>query len=427
MSHVSSGRMTRATAGVVLAAALASAAAGQAAAAPAPGTAPPAENGTAPQAAPGTAPANPSPAPEAAPGTAPANPAPAPAPVPQAPPRALGPSIIPAPTYDAPVFYENQPDYVAPTYSTNYNPLPPVLTAPRPTKPVNPVLPRPGTIKLGSFRAPQPAWLSDADARNLNGQAATIEARTATFYESIGFPKDQAARTAASTTLGALIGGGVGSLAVGVPAAVAGAVIGLPAGAAIGAATGGIVGAVGGAPFGPGSAILANILAGQGALIGLAAGPVVGGLAGAAGGGAIGGGIGASLGGAIGYSIGAGDPGAKPGAPIGGATTEDPSKSKPAPPHPEANQYELHLDQGAKVDYVVAKNGDVSGSVKLGAADIPIRVSAAQADAPFKALGPVAQTARNTVEQAVANVSAQAEKAIPGLKITYPQTIAPKK
>ncbi|MFD0925446.1 hypothetical protein [Williamsia deligens] len=384
--------MTKATAGVVLAAALASAAAGQAAAAPAPGTAPP---GSAP-------PSN-----EMAPGIAPATPAPAPAPT-----APQGRSIIPAPTYDAPVIYEDSPEYTPPVYSGAYNPVPPVITAPRRVAPVNPILPRPGTIKLGNFRAPQPAWLSDADARNLNGQAATIEARTATYYESIGFPKDQAARTAASTTVGILVGGATGA-AIG---AVPGAIIGLPVGAGVGAIAGAITGGVisGGALAGPG--------AGVGALVGLGVGPV----AGAAGGGALGALIGGGIGGAIGYAVGAGDPGGDPNAPLGGATNEDPRKSKPAPPNPDANQYELHLDRkglpgGGKIDYVVAKNGDVRGQVAVGPIDAPIVIDHDGADAPYKAAGVFAQTARDSVNAAVINFGREAQRAFPGLQIDYPQ------
>lgn len=396
-------RVTRTTAGVMLAAAIAAGTAGQAFAAP-PGTAPPST--------------------DMAPGIAPATPTPPPPPAPT-PPPVQGRSIIPAPTYDAPVIYEDSPGYTPPVYSGNYNPLPPVLTAPKPTKPVNPVLPRPGVIKLGNFRTPQPAWLSDADARNLNGQAATIEARTATYYESIGFPKDQAARTAASTTLGVLVGGTAGALAVGIPAAAAGAIIGLPVGAGVGAAAGAITGAVVGGPAAPATATL---FAGQGALIGLAAGPAVGAIAGAAGGGLVGAAVGGLIGGAIGTAIGAGDPGADPNAPLGGATQEDPRKSKPAPPNPDANQYELHLDRsnlpgGDKVDYVVAKNGDVTGTVKIGAVNVPISIDHDAADAPFKAAGVFAQTARDSVTAAVINFGKEAQRAFPGLEIAYPQYV----
>lgn len=372
-------------------------------------------------------------------GTTP-DPTPAPAPT--------GPSIIPRPTYDAPPVTEGTTGtntgtgsgsgtsgsgsgtsgsgsgysgsgYQGPSYSGVYNPVPPVLHAPRPTAPVNPILPRPGVLKFGNIHLKQPAWLSDADARNANGQAATLEARVATYYESIGFPKDQAARTAASTTLGILTGGAIGAVAVAVPAAILGGVVG----AGVGPAAGAIIGALVPSPI-PGA------LAGPGALIGLAGGVgggiVLGGLGGATAG-AIGGGV---LGGIIGYAVGAGDPGGNPNAPIG-PTAENPRLSTPAPPHPNNNQYEVHLDRtglpgGGKVDYVVNKAGDVDATAKLGAVSVPLHISHQQADAPFKAAGALAQTARDTVTQAVTDIGRQAEKAIPGLKITHPQFDGPK-
>jgi hypothetical protein len=302
------------------------------------------------------------------------------------------------------VIYEDSPGYTPPVYTGTYNPVPPRLTAPRPVAPVNPILPRPGVIKLGNIRTPQPAWLSDADARNLNGQAATIEARVATYYESIGFPKDQAARTAASTTVGILVGGTAGALALGIPSAVVGGLVGAGVGAGIGSA----------------------VTPGVGTLAGLGIGAGVGAAGGAAGGGVVGALIGGTIGGVIGYAVGAGDPGGDPNAPLGGATNEDPSKSKPAPPNPDANQYELHLDRanlpgGGKIDYVVAKNGDVSGQVKLGPVDIPIAIDRDAADAPYKAAGVFAQTARDSVTAAVIDAGKQAQKAFPGLEISYPQ------
>ncbi|GAA1459050.1 hypothetical protein [Williamsia maris] len=396
MSQQHTQRITRTTAGVVIAAAIASGAAGQALAAP-PGSAPPSG--------------------ETAPGSAPPSTAPAPAPTPApAPPAPQGRSIIPAATFDAPPVYEGSPGYTPPVYSGSYNAVPPVLRAPQRVKPVNPILPRPGVIKLGNFRTPQPAWLSDADARNLNGQAATIEARTATYYESIGFPPDQAARTAASTTVGALIGGTAGAIALGIPAAVVGGVVG----AGTGAAAGAIIGTF--TP--PGFAAFAA----PGALIGLGVGTGVGIAGGAAGGAVVGAGIGGVIGGAIGYAVGAGDPGGDPNAPLG-ATNEDPRKSKPTPPNPDANQYELHLDDrglpgGGKVDYVVAKNGDVTGHVRIGAVNVPIDIDHAQADAPYQAAGVFAQTARDSVAAAVENFGREALRAFPNLRIDHPQYAA---
>ena len=328
--------------------------------------------------------------------------------------------------------YEGTSGYTPPVYSGPYNPIPPQLSAPRRVKPVNPVLPRPGVIKLGNLRFPQ-GVISDADARNLNGQAATIEARVATYYESIGYPKDQAARTAASTTVGILVGGTAGAIALGIPAAVAGGVVGAGVGSAVGAITGAILGGVGGtvvAP-GPGSAAGATALAGPGALIGFGVGTGVGVVGGAAAGAALGALGGGALGGAIGYAVGAGDPGGDPNAPIG-PTNEDPSKSKPAPPHPEANQYELHLDAtglpgNGTVDYVVNKSGDVDATAQLGGVTAPIHISHEQADGPYQAAGALAQTARDTVASGVKDLSDEAEKAIGGLNIDYPQFAAPRK
>lgn len=382
---MSQHRMTRTTAGVVLAAAITAATAGQALAAP-PGSAPPSG--------------------ESAPGSAPA-----PAPVPP------GPSIIPAPTFDAPIVYENSPGYQAPTYSGTYNPVPPALRAPRPVAPVNPVLPNqlrhPGVIKLGNLRFAQ-GVISDADARNINGQAATIEARTATYYESIGFPKDQAARTAASTTFGILAGGVAGAI----PAAILGGIGGGLIGAGVGAATGAIVGVATGGVATPADT-----------LIGLGIGTGVGAAGGAIGVGALGALAGGTIGGIIGYAVGAGDPGGNPNAPLGGATNEAPILSKPAPPHPEANQYELHLDRSNlpgndNVDYVVNKTGDVSGEINVGPIKAPIAISHQQADAPFQAAGAFAQTARDSVDAAVKNFTDQARRAIPGLRIDFPQLAA---
>lgn len=395
VSQHHSQRITRTTAGVVLAAAITAATAGQALAAP-PGAAPPSG--------------------DTAPGSAPATPVPTPEPAPIAP----GPSVIPAPTYDAPIVYESSPGYQAPEYSGSYDPIPRALRSPRPVAPVSPVLPNrlrhPGVIKLGNLRFAQ-GVISDADARNINGQSATIEARTATYYESIGFPKDQAARAAASTTVGILAGGVAGAIPAALLGGVGGGLIGAGVGAAAGAVTGLVI-----------SQAAGGVLAGPGALIGAGVGAGVGGAAGAAGVGALGALGGAALGGVIGYAVGAGDPGGNPNAPLGGATNEDPKLSKPAPPNPAGNQYELHLDRSnlpgnGKVDYVVHKSGDVSGQVNVGPIAAPIAISHQQADAPFQAAGALAQTARDSVARGVAGVSAAAEKAIPGLHISYPQTV----
>lgn len=339
-------------------------------------------------------------------------PAPAPAPAPS------GGSFIPPATFDAPPIFFDSPDYQAPTYQGAYNPIPPVLRAPRPVTPDRPQLPKqlphPGWVYLSpTVRVPQ-GVLSDADTRNLNNQIGTGRARISTFYKSIGFPEDQAARTAASTTVGAVTGAAFGAAVVGIPAAVVGGVIGAGVGTAAGAG------------IGAGISAPTFALAGPGALIGLGVGTGVGVVAGAAGGAALGAVAGGLIGGAIGTVVGAGDPGGNPNGVIGAPTEEDPALSRPAPPNPDANQFEAHLDNaelpgGGHVDYTVTKTGDVRGGIGVGAAKAPITISAAQADAPFKALGPLAQTARDSVAQGAADLSKQAERAIPGLKVSFPQ------
>ena len=396
--HEVSPRIVRAVAAATVAAAL-TAAAGTAWAEPdQPGVTDP---GTSSPTQPGITPAPP----------APTTPAPAPAPV--EPQTQYEPSFIPAPTYDAPPVVEGSPQYVAPSYSAPYSAVPPVVHLPQPTRPVNPVLPRPGTVKIGNFRTAQPAWLSDADARNINGQSATVEARTATFYESIGFPKNQAARAAASTATGYVAGAGLTFAATVVPITVVTGVVGTVSGCAIGAGIGSLVPPQGlnvlpGLAIGCGVGAAAGVATGVAASAGLALG------------------VGGPIGAVAGAAIGAGDAQAREGAPLGAPTDEDPKLSRPTPPHPDANQYELHLDNAGlpgngTVDYVVNKRGDVSGQINAGPVHAPIAISHEQADAPYKAAGALAQTARDSVANAVVDATEAAKKSIPGLTAAFPQ------
>ena len=74
------------------------------------------------------------------------------------------------------------------------------------------------------------------------------------------------------------------------------------------------------------------------------------------------------------------------------------------------------------------KAGDVDASASIGPVKTPaVHISAAAADAPYKAAGLLAQTARDTVARGVADLSAQAEKAVPGLKVAFPQLAPPAK
>lgn len=349
------------------------------------------------------------------------------------PPPARGTSIIPTPAPVAPPVYETAPTQNTPTvftgptgpiYSTpeiDYTPTAPTQREPirpqaRPA-PFRPRLAAPGFIRVGNYTAPKPAQISDADARAINAQLANLEASIAQGYNRAGVPRDVAARRAATTVLGVAGGATAGFFIVGVPAAAVGAVTGLVVGGIAGAAIGSVVPPT---PF--------NTLPGLG--IGLAAGAGVGAIAGLAGGGLLGAAGGGLIGGLIGDAIGGGDPNAQVKPLPAPGTPEDPRLSTPPPPNPDANQYELHLDRtnlpgNGKVDYVVAKNGDVSGEVNIGPIKAPIAINHDQADAPFKGLGLVAQTARDNVNRAVTDISAQAEKAIPGLKIDFPQLTPP--
>ncbi|MBT0568601.1 hypothetical protein [Williamsia sp. CHRR-6] len=324
------------------------------------------------------------------------------------------PLVLPVPSPQTPpAFYgPTGPVYYSPpaTYSTSYSSAAPaVLHAPRPTPVPRTILAPVGYIRIGNYITRKPAQLSNADAAAINQNAGVAEGKIAQFWESVGLPKDQAARRGAAAVTGGAAGAAIGFTVLAAPAAIGGALLGTGIGAAIGAF-------VPPYPFNIGTGAL--IGAGSGAAaIGLGAGVI----------GAIGGGI---IGAVVGDQVGAGDPGANPNAPTitPGTQTERPYRADP--PNPTANQYELHLDRknlpgGGKVDYVVAKNGDVTGRVTLGAINVPIHINHTQADAPFKAAGLLAQTARDTVSNAVADFSRQAQKAFPGLHITFPQLTPP--
>ena len=318
----------------------------------------------------------------------------------------------------APAFYgPTGPVYYSPpqTYSQSYNAEPAVvLHAPRPTPPPRTILPPVGYIRIGNYITKKPAQLSNADAAAINQNAGVAEGKIAQFWESVGLPKDQAARRGAAAVTGGAAGAAIGFVALGAPAAVVGGVGGGLIGAGVGAAIGAFVPPQ---PLNVGTGAL--IGAGSGAAIGVGLGLGVGVL------GAVGGGI---IGAVVGDQIGAGDPGADPNGKTITPGTQDERPYRADPPNPQGNQYEAHLDRtglpgGGKVDYVVNKSGDVSGSVQLGPVNAPIAISHAQADAPFKAAGLLAQTARDTVARGAADLSAQAEKAIPGLKVTFPQLV----
>lgn len=355
---------------------------------------------------------------------APATPAPAPSPqgsaIPTLP-EESAPIVQSAPEPEAaPAFYgPTGPVYYSPptTYSTPYDAEPAVtLHAPRPTPPPRTILAPVGYIRIGNYITKKPAQMSNADAAAINQNAGVAEGKIAQFWESVGLPKDQAARRGAAAVTGGAAGAAIGFVALGAPAVVIGGVGGGLIGAGVGAAIGSFVPPQ---PLNVGTGAL--IGAGSGAAIGVGLGLGVGVL------GAMGGGI---IGAVVGDQVGAGDPGADPNGKTITPGTQNETPYRADPPNPNANQYELHGDNlpgGGKVDYVVNQAGDVSGNVSLGPASIPVNISHEQADAPYKAAGLLAQTARDTVAQGVADISRQAEKALPGLHVTFPQLTPPAK
>ena len=144
---------------------------------------------------------------------------------------------------------------------------------------------------------------------------------------------------------------------------------------------------------------------------------------------------GGTAGGLLAHALGAGDPGANPRQP-GLPGQPDPNRRAPAPPRPKpaplpnpgANQFEVHLpaDQATKaglpaVHYQVNVGRDVNAETTIGGQTYTANWTAEQADAPYKALGGAADQVRTTVTDAAVDLSRQAEKVVPGLKVTFPQ------
>ncbi len=397
--------------------------AGMAQAAPEQGGTSPSD--TAPQQG-GTTPASPSTGTPEQGGTTPT-----PEPVPVEPVYTPGPGSIPGPPQEAPYQPYVAPSvYTAPTYEDDYEVTPiQTLNAPRPAAPVRPIAPPPEKIRVGNFITDIPEGMSDKDVNSINAWAAYGEAKIAQGLISMGVPADEASRQAASTIIGvvggATAGAGAGALMAAPMGIVPGVVVGVPVGAAIGAVYNGVTFSWMNAAPGFGTVAWANMI-GLGALagagIGLLAGPVVGaGLFGAAG--AIAGAVaGGTAGGALAYALGAGDPGANP---------EDPWKQGEAEPmpNPDANQFQVNLpaEEAKQVglpaaNYTVNVRGDVS--VQVG--DMKTGWTAEQAQAPYNALGALAGSqVENAARTFVKDNAPKLENLIPGVKVSWPQEIAP--
>ncbi|MFV3116642.1 hypothetical protein [Gordonia amicalis] len=355
--------------------------------------------------------------------------APSVTPPPQTPPSYNpGPGAVPAPPREAPYQPYVAPSYNAPTYERAYNPAPPrAYTLPRPTAPVRPIAPPPKTLRVGNILVEEDQlkrdapWLTDRQRVSINEWAAFGEAKIAQGLISVGVPEDEASRQAAATIIGVALGGTAGAVALGVPAAVTGGV----GGALIGTGVGAAIGSTMAVPF-PG----ANTV--PGAAIGAAAGAALGAAALGIPAAIVGGVAGGAAGGLLAHALGAGDPGANPRQP-GLPGQRDLPRRAPQPqpqplPNPSANQFEVHLpaDQATKaglpaVHYQVNVGGDVNAETTIGGQTYTANWTAEQAEAPYKALGGAADQVKETVTDAAVDLSRQAEKAVPGLKVTFPQ------
>lgn len=338
-----------------------------------------------------------------------AEPAPAPAPAPEPVPD-YGPGLVPSPQWETePVIY-TEPSGPP---STPYTPLPqsaPAAPAPAPVQPAGPIAPilvkdPAAEIRAGNYIVDRPDWVSPEAAITTNEYMAYFEAEAAQYFESIGFPRDEAARRAAAAAAGAGVGGLAGALAAGIPTAIFFGIVG--------GVGGGIVGSVvPPTPF--------NILPGIG--IGAGGGAALGFAAGAAAGGA----AGALAGGLLGWALGAGDPNADPAAPWAPAPPPPPAPL----PNPEGDQYQLVLDAPAAsdaglpaVDYTVDTEGDVSFSTNIaGIPPISGGWTAQQAEAPLQALGPLEQPAKDAIAGATKQIGDGLTQIVDGLHIAYPQT-----
>lgn len=163
-------------------------------------------------------------------------------------------------TYNAPDDY-----YVAPVQFQD-------LHLPTYVEPTAPIIAPRETLRLGTFHAPQPNWITDGDLNRTNNTSAVIEAEVSTFWRSLGVETTRADRLAAAQVgMGAV--GAVGTaLAWGVPAALLGGTIGgtvtafnLPANViGIGWVPGGVFGtavgaAIAGVPVGLAGAIAGGV------------------------------------------------------------------------------------------------------------------------------------------------------------------------
>lgn len=352
----------------------------------------------------------------AVPEPAPAPAAPEPEPIPEPAPE-YPQGIVPSPPQEvAPVLW-TEPEPVGPPAGP-----PPELHAPDPTTaPVAPKLVEVDKIRVGSEVFDRGVVPVDV-AVSLNEYLAWSEAKIAQFYRSIGYSASEADEKAATAVVFGVIGGVTAATAVGVPVFLATALFTIP----IGAVAGGVIGS-----FVPPTGF--NTVTGT--LIGAGAGAAV--AAGIAALAAVGAGtLGAAVGVGLGYALGGGDADANPDAPWDDLVQQwlsflNPEQPHPALPNPEGDQYRLVLDAPAAsdaglpaVDYTVNTEGDVNFSANVaGLPPINVGWTADQAAAPFTALGPLADPAKDAAAAVTKQVGDGLTQVVDGLNITYPQTV----
>ena len=368
-------------------------------------------------------------------GTTP-TPAPAPAPEPVSPVSPGQPGIAPAPpstSYDDAGYSgggQYSETYQPPQYSEPYSVVPSApLHAPKPTPPVAPKPWKADTLTVGNAVIPVkqlPKQLQDNPKAivSINDWSAYTESEIARRLISIGVPRDEAIRQAASATIGAVAGGAaLGAVSFTTTAVVVG-VLTIPLSTLVGAGIGAGVGAAVPAPvpgnpasIGAGAAIGAGVgLAGSAAATAAAA--TAAGVAGTV--------TGAVIGGALAWALGAGDPGVNKTAPANPFAPERPQQEqKPSTPPPPPvqrpsgdNQFEAHAPN-KQADYVVAGNGDVNVSVNVGGRQMSASWTAAQADAPYQAFGAAAPEVKRQVNEGTHRALTAAERMAPGLTVLW--------
>ncbi|QCQ93662.1 hypothetical protein [Rhodococcus sp. SGAir0479] len=179
-------------------------------------------------------------------------------------------------TYDAPDDY-----YVAPVQVSD-------LHLPTYVEPTAPIIAPRETLRLGTFHAPQPNWITDGDLARTNNTTAVVEAQVSTFWRSLGIETTRANRLAAAqigmgaagAVTGAAVAGGLAALAGGAVGTYVGVTLGVGAeglfvpgigfvttvGTAVGAASAGVPAAVLGGAVGAGLGVVAGTAIGAGDL-----------------------------------------------------------------------------------------------------------------------------------------------------------------